>query len=258
MTAANGSSIGHYGTKTVTFNLQSLQQSFTWTFTVAEVNQPILGFDFLQHYGLVIDCRHGKLRKSNTVNAVAAVQPGARKPAQSKSAKNIPAVQTYGLKQPTVKELEQRFPTVFKAPAADDPVLHPVKHHIVTSGPPTFARPRPLFGEKLKIARQVFDKLERQGVIYRGESPWATPLHMAPKSDPKCPWRPCGDFRQLNKQTVPDRYPMPNIPAITNCLHGCRYFQSSTWYLPFIRFQWLPKISLKQLLRLRSDCSSSA
>ena len=229
MTAANGSSISSYGTKLITFDIQSLRQSFSWTFTVAEVNQPILGYDFLQHYGLVIDCRRGTLRRSTTVNAVSASQAGAsklvqRKSAQIKLAQNKAGVQTFSLKQPTVKDLEQRFPVVFKAPAADDPVLHPVKHHIVTSGPPTFARPRPLFGEKLKIAKQVFDKLERQGVIFRGESPWATPLHMAPKSDPKCPWRPCGDFRQLNKQTVPDRYPMPNIPAITNGLHGCTVF----------------------------------
>ena len=60
--------------------------------------------------------------------------------------------------------------------------------------------------------------------MYRGESPYATPLHMVKKSDPGDPWRPCGDYRELNKRTVPDRYPMPNIADLTNDLHACTVF----------------------------------
>ena len=37
-------------------------------------------------------------------------------------------------------------------------------------------------------------------------------------------WRPCGDYRSLNTQTVPDRYPIPHIQDITQRLAGSKVF----------------------------------
>jgi len=45
---------------------------------------------------------------------------------------------------------------------------------------------------------------------------------MVPK--PNGSWRPCGDYRRLNLQTVRDRYPLPNIQDFNARLHGCNYF----------------------------------
>ena len=75
---------------------------------------------------------------------------------------------------------------------------------------------------KLKATKAEFSEMERQGVICRSSSNWASPLHMVKKTDGS--WRPCGDFRQLNVQTILDRYTCRNIHDLTARLAGCRVF----------------------------------
>jgi hypothetical protein len=64
--------------------------------------------------------------------------------------------------------------------------------------------------------------MERDGIIERSTSPWASPLHMVPKKDGS--WRPCGDFRRLNLVTEPDVYPLPNMLDFSERLSGCTVF----------------------------------
>ena len=75
---------------------------------------------------------------------------------------------------------------------------------------------------KLAIAKTEFANMERLGIVRRSDSPWASPLHMVPKSDGG--WRPCGDFRRLNNAMFNDRYPIPNIQDFTVHLAGSIVF----------------------------------
>ena len=70
---------------------------------------------------------------------------------------------------------------------------------------------RRLASEHLAIAKKEFEDLEALGIIRRSNSPWAAPLHLAPK--PGGGWRPCGDYRWLNCATKDDAYPIPTMPA---------------------------------------------
>ncbi|CAB0036244.1 unnamed protein product [Trichogramma brassicae] len=85
----------------------------------------------------------------------------------------------------------------------------PVKHRIVTSGQPVFARPRRLAGDRLAAAKAEFKKLLDRGIIRPSSSQWASPLHLVPK--PGNTWRITGDYRLLNARTQPDRHPLPII-----------------------------------------------
>lgn len=59
---------------------------------------------------------------------------------------------------------------------------HPVQHYIVTQGPPIAERPRRLTPEKYQAAKLAFQEMVNQGICQPSASQWASPLHLAPKS----------------------------------------------------------------------------
>ncbi|GBM66685.1 Transposon Ty3-I Gag-Pol polyprotein [Araneus ventricosus] len=55
------------------------------------------------------------------------------------------------------------------------------------------------------------------------KSNYASPLHMVPKKG-TLNWRPVGDYRALNSQTLKDKYPIPCIADFTAELHESKMF----------------------------------
>jgi len=120
-------------------------------------------------------------------------------------------------------DILKEFPSVTQPQFPTGDVKHSVEHCIPTAGPPTHAKARRLSPEKLAIARREFAEMEKLGIIRRSSSPWASPLHMVEKKTPGT-WRPCGDYRRLNKVTAHDRYPVPRLQDFAAQLKGKKIF----------------------------------
>ena len=69
LVAAYNTTINTYGTSKRVVDV-GLKRDYTWTFIVADVQQPIIGADFLIHYSLVVDLRSRCLRDMRTSLAI--------------------------------------------------------------------------------------------------------------------------------------------------------------------------------------------
>jgi hypothetical protein len=72
---------------------------------------------------------------------------------------------------------------------------------------------------ELKVQLQ---ELLDKGFIWPSNSPWGAPVLFVKKKDGTL--RLCIDYRQLNKVTVKNRYPLPRIDDLFDQLKGARVF----------------------------------
>lgn len=213
--AANGTPIPTYGTRLIKVNF-GLRREMSWPFTIADVTKPIIGADFLQQYGLLVDLKNRLLRDETTsLAAIGRVQQVGSLEIQFTSAT------TRGT---SIDDILNEFVDITKPiqNALQRKADAGVFHYIETSGRPVTEKARRLPAGKYQQAKAEFEYMMQQGYCRPSKSEWSSPLHMVPKKDGT--WRPCGDYRKLNALTTPDRYPVPNVQDATINIDDCTVF----------------------------------
>ncbi|BHF66831.1 hypothetical protein SprV_0200985400 [Sparganum proliferum] len=214
--AANCSPISTFGSRSLTLNI-GLRRSFSRIFVIADVPHAILGSDFLAEFDLLVDCRRSCLLDRTTGLSVRGLTP-------FNDSCNLSVLDTC-IACP-YRDLLLQHPNIIKPQFRIGEIQHDVVHHIRTSGPPVFARPRRLAPSRLQAAKAEFEHMLQLGIIRPSESPWASPLHMVPKATSD-DWRPCGDYRALNNATISDRYPVPHLQDFAGALFGKSVFSKT-------------------------------
>ena len=108
-------------------------------------------------------------------------------------------------------------------------------HHIPTKGSPVCVPPRHVPAHyRSKIERQI-NQMLRQDIISESTSPWMAPAVFVPKKSAELCI--CIDYRQLNKKTVRDSYPLLLPDKVQDRLAVSTVFttldqQSGYWQLP--------------------------
>ena len=126
----NNTPIVTYGNKLLTLNL-GLRRPFQWIF----IKQPIIGTDFLRHFGLIVDVSHNQLSDSLTQLQIQGISTQSSSPSP-----------TLLPKHPTTEfeAILSEFPEIVQPCNNEQPVKHSITHHIKTTGPPVRAHPRRL------------------------------------------------------------------------------------------------------------------
>ena len=75
------------------------------------------------------------------------------------------------------------------------------------------------------IVKEELQKLLDARFIYPiSDTKWVSPLVLVPKKNGK--WRICVDYRELNKATKKDHFPLPFIDQVLDGLAGKNFFLS--------------------------------
>ncbi|GJU79126.1 putative reverse transcriptase domain-containing protein [Tanacetum coccineum] len=128
------------------------------------------------------------------------------------------------------------FPEVFPEDLPGLPPTRQVEFQIdlIPSAAPVARAPYRLAPSEMKELSEQLKELSDKGFIRPSSSPWGAPVLFVKKKDGS--FRMCIDYRELNKLTVKNRYPLPRIDDLFDQLQGSSFLLEDRPKIPKVQF----------------------
>ncbi|GJY03721.1 putative reverse transcriptase domain-containing protein, partial [Tanacetum coccineum] len=202
----------------------------------------IIGMDWLSRYSAVIDCAKKIVRIPSKSEILIVRGDGCSEGHRTRlNVISCTKVQKYLLKgshvflaHVTMKNTEDKseekqledvpivkdFPEVFPEDLSGLPPVRQAEFHIdlVPGAAPITRAPYRLAPSEMKELSEQLKELSDKGFIRPSSSPWGAPVLFSKKK--YVSFRMCIDYRELNKLTVKNRYPLPRIDDLFDQLQG--------------------------------------
>ena len=117
---------------------------------------------------------------------------------------------------PVVRDFQDVFPDDLPGPPPEREVDFPID--LVPGTAHISLPPYRMAPAELKELKAQLQELVDGGFIRPSISPWGAPVLFVKKKDGT--WRLCIDYRQLNKVTIRNKYPLPMIDDLFDQLQG--------------------------------------
>ncbi|GJZ04516.1 putative reverse transcriptase domain-containing protein [Tanacetum coccineum] len=116
------------------------------------------------------------------------------------------------------------FPKVFPDDLSELPPIREIEFQIELTprAMPVAKSPYRLAPSELEELSRQLKELQDNGFIRPSSSPWGAPVLFFKKKDGS--FRMCIDYRELNKLTVKNHYPLPRIDDLFDQLQGLQFF----------------------------------
>ncbi|MGL4850984.1 MAG: reverse transcriptase domain-containing protein [Clostridium sp.] len=121
--------------------------------------------------------------------------------------------------------IEEKYHDMFKTEISEMTLCNRGKHEIETTSD------KPVYQKNYKIPihfeKEISDQIQKNlelGVIRNSKSPWNS--RIVPITKPDGSLRMCIDYRELNKVTIKDKYPLPRIDEILDDLSEACIFST--------------------------------
>jgi len=186
----------------------------------------ILGMDWLSTNRILIDCREKKLLFPDTEDPELVSSQGVMKELHD-------GAQCYMIfthlevergEATSVIPVVQDFGDVFPEEVSGLPPSREVefsKDLVPGTGPVSMAPYRMAPAELVELKKQIGELMAKQ-FIRPSTSPWGAPVLLVKKKDGSS--RLCVDYKQLNKMTIKNKYPLLRIDDLMDQLHGPSVF----------------------------------
>ncbi|GJS33916.1 putative reverse transcriptase domain-containing protein [Tanacetum coccineum] len=147
----------------------------------------------------------------------------------------------------------QDFPEVFPEDLSGIPPTRQVEFQIdlVPGAAPVARAPYRLAPSEMKELSDQLQELSDKGFIRPSSSPWGAPVLFVKKKDGS--FRMCIDYRELNKLTVKNRYPLPRIDDLFDQLQGSSVYSKIDLRSGYHQLRVMKKTSRRPHSKLDMD-----